>query len=231
MCARFTLTSSPGHVARTFGLARIEPFPPRYNIAPTQPILVIHEAMPPPRGPRRRAQLARWGLIPGWVRDPADLPLLFSARAETAALRNSFRGALRYRRCLVPASGFYDWKRLADGGRQAWFLRGEGETPLGFAGLLETYLASDGSEIDTAAVLTVVAPDDLRGVCDRTPAVVAAGDVDRWLACGDHEPDEVSDILSPVPAGTFRAIAVSERINSVANMGPGVQEEVLLRDP
>ncbi|MBB3949399.1 SOS response-associated peptidase [Aureimonas jatrophae] len=231
MCPRFTLTSSPGAVARAFGLDAIEPFPPRYNIAPTQPILIVHEAMPAPRGPKRRAQLARWGLIPGWVRDPSQLPLLYSAQAETAAARNSFRGALRYRRCLVPASGFYDWQRRPDGGRQPWFLRGAGPEPLAFAGLLETYLASDGSEIDTAAILTVPAAEDLAAILVRTPAVVAAADTDRWLACADYEPDAVADILEPVPVGTFDAVAVSDRINSVANMGPAVQEEVLPRDP
>lgn len=230
MCARFTLTSSPGTVRRAFGLDAIEAFPPRYNIAPTQPILVIHEVMPMPRGPRRRSQLARWGLIPSWVRDPTELPLLYAATSETAGIRNSFKGALRYRRCVVPANGFYAWQSREDGRRQPWFLRAGGDEPLAFAGLLETYLAADGSEIDTAAILTVPGATDLSDVTRRTPAVVRLPDIDRWLNCRDHEPADVADILASVPSGTFHAVPVSNRINSVANMGPDVQDGIDLRD-
>ena len=114
MCGRFTLTAPPERIAELLALAEIEPFPPRYNIAPTQPILIAiggGSERPGANLPDRTALLVRWGLIPSWVKDPKDFPLLINARAETATTKNSFRGAVKYRRCLIPASGFYEWKR------------------------------------------------------------------------------------------------------------------------
>ena len=107
MCGRFSLTASPQEVADLLGLEEIDAFPPRYNIAPTQPVLM---AVDGPSG-KREAVLVRWGLVPSWVKDPADFTLLLNARSETAATKPSFRNAMRHRRVLIPASGFYEWQK------------------------------------------------------------------------------------------------------------------------
>ncbi|MBC8129263.1 MAG: SOS response-associated peptidase, partial [Rhizobiaceae bacterium] len=138
MCGRFTLTATPREVADLLSLAEIEDFPPRYNIAPTQPILVIlggTELRPDANRSGREARLVRWGFVPGWVKDLKTFPLLFNARSETAAGKNAFKAAMKYRRCLVPASGFYEWRRDAAGKTgQAFFVRPRSGRPLAFAG-------------------------------------------------------------------------------------------------
>ena len=231
MCGRFTLTASPDRIAELLALAGIEPFPPRYNIAPTQPVLLVSAVGGERRGvdqPDRSAHLARWGLIPSWVKDPGDFPLLYNARAETAATKNAFRGAVRYRRCLIPASGFYEWKRHGSGagrGRKsdAYFIKPADGEPFAFAGLMETYLASDGSEIDTAAILTRAANAAIAPIHDRMPVVVSAHDHQRWLDCRNNEPASVADILRAANDDFFVPVRVSDKVNKVANVGAEVQ--------
>ncbi len=232
MCGRFTLTASPDRTAELLALAAIEPFPPRYNIAPTQPILIAiggGTERPGANLPDRTAFLVRWGLIPAWVKDPKDFPLLINARAETAATKNSFRGAMKYRRCLIPASGFYEWRRHknpAKGERKsdAYFLRPSDDAPFAFAGLMESYLAVDGSEIDTAAILTTAANDTIGAIRDRMPVVVRACDHERWLDCRHHDPAAVADILDAANDDFFTPVRISDTVNTVANTGPEVQE-------
>jgi putative SOS response-associated peptidase YedK len=122
MCGRFSLTATPQEVQELFGLEEIEDFPPRYNIAPTQPILTLTAgAVRREPGSNRtgpRGALARWGLLPSWVKDPKDFPLLINARSETAAEKASFRAAMRHRRALMPASGFYEWRRPPKGSKE-----------------------------------------------------------------------------------------------------------------
>src|SRR5262245_24993815 len=115
MCGRFVLKASPEEVRSIFGYPEAEVFPPRYNIAPTQPIAIVRALRGAPH-----FTLMRWGLLPRWVDDPRRFPLLINARAESAAERPAFRDALRYRRCLVPASGYYDWGLAGDSGRPHW---------------------------------------------------------------------------------------------------------------
>ncbi len=209
-----------------FGLEELADFPPRYNIAPTQPILIVMEDEHVTGGPRR-GRLARWGLIPAWAKDPADIPLLFNARAETAGERNAFRAALRYRRCLVPATGFYEWQKQGGKARsQPHFLRPRDGSLIAFAGLMETFLAPDGSEIDTATILTTQASADLRPIHERMPVVVPQMAFDFWLNCRDNEPADVTRLMGAAPEGLFEAIPVGEAVNSVANMGPTVQDRI-----
>ncbi|WP_062211955.1 SOS response-associated peptidase [Aureimonas sp. AU12] len=234
MCGRFTLIATPESVAERFSLTEIDPFPPRYNIAPTQPILIIRKAEPdmrPRNASGRYGQLARWGLIPGWAKDPATLPLLFNARSETANERNSFKGAMRHRRCLVPASGFYEWRRNGKERSTPFFLKPRGEEPIAFAALAETFLAPDGSEIDTAAILTTSANAALSTIHERMPVVVEPHDFERWLDNREVSPAEVADILRPVSDAFFEIVPVSERVNAVANMGPDVQKPLNPDDP
>lgn len=235
MCGRFTLTASPDEIAEILALAEIEDFPPRYNIAPTQPILVVvggSEARPDANRPGREARLVRWGLIPTWVKDLKAFPLLFNARSETAATKNSFRAAMTYRRCLVPASGFYEWRRDAKGKPgQAFFIRPRSGRPIAFAGLMETWHSADGSEIDTAAILTTAANGTLSSIHERMPVTVPEGAYERWLDCREFPPAGIADLLAPAGNDVYEAVPVSDRVGKVSNTDPGIQERVALASP
>ncbi len=232
MCGRFALTAGPKDVADWFDLAGIEDFPARYNIAPTQPILVVIAGERQERGsnlPDRRAMLVRWGLTPSWVKNPKEFPLLINARAETAIGKASFRAAMRHRRILIPASGFYEWHRPSkDSGEkaQAYWIRPRRGGIVAFAGLMETWSSADGSEVDTGAILTSAANGMIAAIHDRMPVVIQPEDFSRWLDCKTQEPRDVADLMAPAQEDFFEAIPVSDRVNKVANMGPDLQTPV-----
>jgi putative SOS response-associated peptidase YedK len=235
MCGRFALTATPEEVRELLGLLELESFPARFNIAPTQPILVVvsrERQEPGSNLPDRRALLVRWGLTPGWVKDPKDFPLLFNARAESAIGKASFKAAMRHRRVLIPASGFYEWHRPAkDSGEksQAYWIRPKNGGIVAFAGLLETWSSADGSELDTGAILTVGANRTISAIHDRMPVVIRPEDFARWLDCKTQEPRAVSDLMVPADENLFEAIAVSDLVNKVANMGAELQTPIAVQ--
>lgn len=232
MCGRFALLATPEQVMEAFAALGLEEFPARYNIAPTQPILAIIEGERPEPGanrPSRRAVLLRWGLIPGFVKDPREFPLLINARSETAIGKASFRAAMRHRRVLIPASGFYEWRRPEKGSKeksQAYWVRPRRGGIVAFAGLMETWSSADGSEVDTGAILTADAPPGFRHIHDRMPVVIAPEDFARWLDCKTQEPRDVADLMRSPPDDLFEAVAVSDLVNKVANTGPELLEPV-----
>ena len=232
MCGRFTLTAAPREVAELLALLDLEDFPPRYNIAPTQPVLIAlggTESRPDANRPGREARLVRWGFIPSWVKELKGFPLLHNARAETAAEKNAFKAAMKYRRCLIPASGFYEWRRDAKGKpAQAYFLKPRSGRPIAFAGVMETWHSPDGSEIDTAAILTTAANDTIRPIHDRMPVVIPEGGFEMWLNCRDFDPADVAGLMGRANEDVFEAIAVSDRVNKVANVTPDVQAPIAL---
>lgn len=234
MSGRFCLTASPEQVARHFLLDGVEPFPPRYNIAPTQPILLIEDAGEW-RGqgsnqPDRRASLARWGLIPSWVKDVSTFPLIVSARSEGIAEKPSYRGALRHRRVLIPATGFYEWQRRGKGRPQPFLIRPESGGLLALAGLKETYLSPDGSEIDTACLISTQAEGAAAEVDERMPLIIEEKHFTRWLDCRTIEPSGVSQLLKCPENLGLEAIAITENVNKVANTGPDLHEPYNLSD-
>jgi putative SOS response-associated peptidase YedK len=224
MCGRFSLTASPQEVAEALGIEDAGEFPPRYNIAPTQPILV---AVNGPAG-GRVAVLVRWGLVPSWVKEPKEFTLLINARSETAAQKPAFRAAMRHRRVLVPASGFYEWKRPEDpkAKKQAYWIRPAGGGVVTFGGLMETWHSADGSEIDSGAILTTAANSSIGAIHDRMPVVIRLQDHDRWLDCKGQEPRDVAHLMQPVTDDFFEAIPVGDKVNKVANSGPDIQERI-----
>jgi putative SOS response-associated peptidase YedK len=238
MCGRFALQATPEEVREALGLLELEDFPARYNIAPTQPILVVIAGDGQENGsnlPDRRALLVRWGLTPAWVKDPKEFPLLINARAESAIGKASFRAAMRHRRILVPASGFYEWHRPSKDSKepaQPYWIRPRRGGAIAFAGLMETWSSADGSEVDTGAILTVPANRAIAVIHDRMPVVIAPEDFSRWLDCKTQEPRDVADLLTSVQDDFFEAIPVSDRVNKVANMGSDLQMPVaLVRKP
>jgi putative SOS response-associated peptidase YedK len=234
MAGRFALTATPAEVDAYFGLNDVGDFPPRYNIAPGQPILLVTAGYPRAPGsnlPARRSLLVRWGLIPGWAKDPRKVPLLFNARAETAAERRAFMAPMRHRRSLVPATGFYEWRKRDNGPGQAYWVRPRRGGVIAFAALMETWLEAGGSEIDSAAILTTEANGALAGLRDRMPVVVEPTDFERWLDCLNHEPRHVMDLTRSPDSDFFEPIPVSDKINRVVNFGPEVQEQVEIGKP
>jgi len=231
MCGRFAFTATPEEVEEFLALLELDDFPARYNIAPTQPILMVIAGEPREPGsnlPGRRSLLVRWGFIPGWAKDPKAMPLLINARSETAAEKASFRAAMRHRRALIPATGFYEWKRDGSKTSQPYFIRPKGGGIVAFGALMETWAEPGGSEIDTGAILTTAANDDIASIHDRMPVVIRPEDFARWLDCRGSEPRDVADLMRPIQPDFFEAIPVSDRVNKVANMGPEIQERVAL---
>jgi putative SOS response-associated peptidase YedK len=232
MCGRFALTATPKELAEFFSLLETDDFPARYNIAPTQPILVVMASdrrVPGSNLPERSALLARWGFLPGWAKDPRDFPLLINARAETAVGKASFKAAMRHRRILVPASGFYEWRRppKESGVKpQAYWVRPRRGGIVAFAGLMETWSSADGSEVDTAAIMTTGANASIRQIHERMPIVIQPEDFSRWLDCKTQEPREVTDLMRPAQEDFFEALPVSDLVNKVTNMGAELQKPI-----
>jgi putative SOS response-associated peptidase YedK len=210
------------------GVIEGEAFPSRYNIAPTQPILMAAAGAPRQLGsnqPDRQALLVRWGLIPAWAKDPKAIAPLFNARSETASGLASFKAAFRHRRTLVPASGFYEWMKTGES-RQPFFIRPRHGGLIAFAGLMETYADPNGSEIDTGTILTTTASDDLAAFHPRMPVVIQPDDFSRWLDCRTQEPRDVQHLMRAPPPDFFDAIPVSDLVNKVDNTGPEIQERI-----
>jgi putative SOS response-associated peptidase YedK len=211
MCGRFFIQSPPAELRRLFGFVEQPNFPPRYNVAPTQPIPLVRM-----ENGARHFSLMRWGLIPSWVKAPRDFALLINARAEGIAEKPSFRAAVRRRRCLIPADGFYEWRR--DGkAKRPYCIRPRDGAPMAFAGIWETWIDGNGGEIDTAAIVTVAANAALAPIHPRMPAIIAPEAFATWLEAGETEFTAATALLKPAPDGWLEAYEVSPRVNSVAN--------------
>jgi putative SOS response-associated peptidase YedK len=170
----------------------------------------------------------RWGLWPSWVKDPNDFPLLINARADGVATKNSFRNAFRRRRCLIPASGFYEWQARGKGPKQPFWIAPPATRNtrlIAFAGVWETWLGADGSEVDTAAIITTDANSTLAPIHHRMPALIKPAEFDAWLSA-DTDSDDLMRMLEPPADDTLEAVPVSTRVNSVRNDGPELIEPV-----
>ena len=217
MCGRYVIISTPEAVRALFGYAEQPNFPPRYNVAPTQPIPVVRLA----EG-KRSFTLMRWGLLPSWVKDPKTFPLLINARGESVLEKPAFRNAMRYRRCLIPADGFYEWQATHSGPKRPYFVRarrdGHGAAPpLAFAGLYETWTGPNGEELDTAAIVTTAANRTLAPLHDRMPVFVPKEAFELWLDCTNVEADTAAALIRPADDGLLEAYEISTAVNRVAN--------------
>jgi putative SOS response-associated peptidase YedK len=214
MCGRYVIISPPEALRRLFGYSEQPNFPPRNNIAPTQPVpVVIFD------NGARHFRLVRWGLLPAWIKDPRQFSLLINARAETVLEKPAFRNAMKWRRCLVPADGYYEWQSSGKI-KQPYFIYPRDRQPIGFAGLMETWLGPNGEELDTLAIVTTAAGADLAALHHRVPVTIVSGDFDRWLDCGQVDAEEAATLLVPPDAGVFTWHAVSRQVNHVANDDP-----------
>jgi putative SOS response-associated peptidase YedK len=216
MCGRFTLKESVDTLASLFDITPPPDLHDRFNIAPTQGIAAIRQSS---SGQGRELAQMRWGLIPAWAKDPASLPLLINARAETAATKPAFRAALRYRRCLVPASGFYEWQRLGRE-KRPFHIRMKDAAPFAMAGLWEHWVGPDGSEIDTCALLTIESNEIMRSVHDRMPVILSPDTYDLWLDPDVQDVEIIRPLLRSYPSEAMVAFPVTPHVNNARNDDP-----------
>ena len=213
MCGRFALNTPPKYLAEQFRLDEIADLSPRYNIAPTQDVAVVLAA---PESKARKLVLMKWGLIPRWAKDTAMASKMINARAETAHEKPTFKPALKHRRCLIPADGFYEWKKNG-GGKQPFFIRLKEEKPFAFAGLWDRWEGQIGDEestIESCTILTTSANDLMKPLHDRMPVILDPRDYDLWLDPAVEDADKVRPLLVPYPPALMTSFPVSTHVNS-----------------
>jgi putative SOS response-associated peptidase YedK len=214
MCGRYKLSRRKQIVEEYFDCVSYEPdWSPRFNIAPTQPIPVIRQH---PKEPVRELSLIRWGLIPAWAKDSTTAARMINARSETAATKPAFRDALKFRRCLIPADGFYEWAKTAKPKQAYCFEVNDGEL-FAFAGLWDRWKDLSGSWVETCSILTTTPNAVTSAVHDRMPVIIDPDGYDLWLDPGMRSVAAASELLKPYDAPLMRCYPVSTRINQVAN--------------
>lgn len=215
MCGRFSQTQTPEAIAQAFQVAEVPALNPRYNIAPTQPVVTV---LQPPDNKGRQLRMMRWGLIPSWAKDAKIGSKLINARAETVAEKPSFRSAFRKRRCLVVADGFYEWQQQAPKQpKQPFYFRLQDGYPFAFAGLWEYWQSPEGEEIQSCTFLTTQANELMRPIHNRMPVIVDSKDYDLWLDPDAKTPETLQPLLQPYPEQKMTAYPVSKAVNKPNN--------------
>lgn len=217
MCGRFSLTVTADQLLEIFPDLDIDlVLQPRYNIAPSQPIAVI------PNDGLHSLDFYKWGLVPSWSKDVKIGYRLINARAETLGEKPSFRGAYKYRRCLIPADGFYEWLNI-EGSKKKLpiYIQMKDKRPFAFAGLWEEWHAPDGSQLRSATIITTEPNEMVAKVHTRMPVILPPDAYAQWLTPEDKKPAELQHLLRPYPAAEMTQHPVSELVNSPANDGPG----------
>ncbi len=193
-------------------------FDARFNIAPSSSILTIRTNEKGLTG-----SLMRWGFIPAWAKDPGAMPMLNNARGETVAEKPMFRQAFRRRRCLIPASGFYEWKAVpGQKSKQPFYISLKDGNPMSFAGLWESSRAEDGSRVDTCTIITTEANDVLQPIHHRMPVVLERKDWDTWLSPEPVEDARLMELIAPSDAEKMQAWGVAHAVNKVTNDSPAL---------
>jgi putative SOS response-associated peptidase YedK len=227
MCGRYAITLPPQAVREFFGYVDQPNFPPRYNVAPTQPVPIVRLERTAEGRFARRFQLVRWGFLPGFVKDPRSFPLIVNARSEGALDKPSFRAAMKRRRCLFVADAYYEWRRGPGKGRaresRPYLFRRADGAPLALAGLYETWCGPDGEEVDTACILTTSANGAVVAIHDRMPAILEADALAEWLSCDEVEAPAAARLLRPATDDVLDFFEIGPEVNKAANDGPWVQ--------
>jgi putative SOS response-associated peptidase YedK len=225
MCGRYTLTSSPEALRALFRYEEKPNFPPRYNIAPTEPIAIVRLV-----DGKRHFALVRWGLLPSWVKDPKTFTLLINARGESVTERPAFRAAMKRRRCLIPADGFYEWQAAGER-KRPFYVRAKSGAALAFAGLWETWQGPNGEELETAAIVTTRANRALSPIHDRMPVIVPTEGFDLWLDGANLDVATAAALIAPAPENLLEAYEISTAVNRTADDNPKLLEPATAMPP
>ena len=220
MCGRFSLSKSDQDVADLFRVRDVPALRSRYNIAPSQPVAAVLVAQ---GASERQLRHLAWGLVPSWADDPAIGDRMINARSETAATKPAFRAAFKHRRCLVPADGFYEWRK-AGWRKQPHFISLEDRALFAFAGLWEHWESADGSEVDSFAILTTEPNALCAKIHNRMPVILPSDAYDSWLDPDNQDAAAVSAMLGPFPAEQMTAYAVSSHVNDPRHDDPRCME-------
>lgn len=217
MCGRFTLMADAETLRQAFELDSAPDLTPRYNVAPTQPVAGVIAASAEAGSDKKRAlEIFRWGLIPSWAKDPAIGNRMINARAETLAEKPAFRAALKRRRCLILADGFYEWK--AEGRKKTpIFIQLKDGDPFAFAGLWEVWQSPEGDLIKSCTLITTTPNALMEKIHDRMPVILPPPAYDTWLAPGELPAAKLDSLLKPFAASKMKAAAVSTLVNNPAN--------------
>jgi putative SOS response-associated peptidase YedK len=210
MCGRFTLNTPAQILAEFFKLAEIPDMKPRYNIAPTQSIATVTVA---PEKMQRQLQFMRWGLIPSWAKDAKIGNRMINARSETVAEKPAFRSAIKHRRCLIVADGFYEWRQQGKT-KQPYYFQMADSQPFAFAGLWENWESPEGENIASCTIITTAANETVGPVHDRMPVILPDNTWEKWLDSAINNSQEVLPLLKPYDSGAMKASPVSAIVNS-----------------
>jgi len=216
MCGRFSLISPEEILARLFKLNDVPPIAPHYNIAPSQAVpSVIFSAG------KKENQLTffRWGLIPAWSKDAYRSVKSINACAETVFEKAAFRGLILRRRCLIPADGFFEWKKTKKV-KQLYFIRLKGEQTFAFAGIWDQWQRTPDAQVESCAILTTEANELIQPVHERMPVILPPEDFDAWLDPENQKREDIQPMLRAYPADAMEAFAVGDWVNSAAHDGP-----------
>lgn len=218
MCGRYTLNSANDEISLLFDIPELPLVPSRYNIAPTQEAAVVRV---PASGEPRRLDLLKWGLIPYWAKEASIGNRMINARAESVAEKPAYRTSFKNKRCLIPADGFYEWKRMGKM-KQPYLIHRQDGRPFAFAGLWSIWRDPEqgGRPVETFTILTTEANDLLRPLHDRMPVIVDREDFDLWLDPKVGDPEKLQPLLRPHAVDGFEAFPVSRVVNSPAHDGP-----------
>jgi putative SOS response-associated peptidase YedK len=216
MCGRFTLTVDPGQLQEMFPWVEVpQEFNPRFNIAPTQPVAVV------PNDGSNRLDFYNWGLIPFWAKDPEIGNRMINARSETLAEKPAFRGSYRYKRCLVLADGFYEWRQEpGEKSKTPMYIQLKSKEPFAFAGLWDIWNASDGSEVRSCTIITTQPNSMMATIHNRMPVILKRDAYPEWLAPGEKDRTSLDRFLMPYPSVAMMAVPVSKLVNNPKNDSP-----------
>ena len=217
MCGRFALAHVAGFWSRFAVIDRRAALEPRFNIAPSQMVPVVISQSP------NEAVMMKWGLVPFWAKDFKIGNKLINARAETIDTKPAFRGSLKRRRCLVPATGFYEWKRLGNG-KAPYYIHLRDDSFFAFAGLYDAWSDQEGDRLLSFTIITTTPNSMMARIHDRMPAVLRREDEELWLGKGPLDPADRRRLLRPFPSRQMEAYAVSKDVNS-----PAIDAEELIR--
>jgi putative SOS response-associated peptidase YedK len=215
MCGRFSLIVDASVLAGVFEIDPPQNLRPRFNIAPTQTIPIVRAGR---EQPREWAEV-RWGLVPSWAKDAKIGARMINARGETVAEKPSFRSAVKTRRCLIPADGFYEWVKT-DGGKQPHYIHFADGRAFAFAGLWERWHKGGDEPLDTCTIITTTPNDIVAGLHDRMPVILPPEVFTEWLEPDPLAPDRLHDLLAPHPAADMEAYPVTTHVNKPANDDP-----------
>ena len=218
MCGRYALHTNPEVIALYFKLGLMPEFKARYNIAPSTKVLIVRED----KEHSRIADLYRWGLIPSWAKDPAIGSKLANARGETVAEKPSFRSAFKRWRCLIPASGFYEWKAVA-GRKQPYYIHLKEQELFGLAGITEVWQGPDGP-VYSCAIITTEPNELMKNIHNRMPVILNPEDYSTWLNPTNQATTELKQLLKRYPADAMAAYPVNSRVNAVKHDDPALVE-------